>query len=180
MRSTHWHFRLLVLVPVLVAAASMQAVTDTLVGDFTINYRYNAAGCPPGDGNPYYCPDPLGSGPFFINNPTSGEYQLVTISANDGGGNADLWVGTASGGTRWNISIAPGATINFDVAAGQNIVLYAWDWYDYDNPADAWTEVELDQVTNSGTPTPEPASLVLLGSGLLALACICFRRRALA
>jgi hypothetical protein len=118
---------------------------QTLIGTYTVDYRLNAAGCPPGDGNPYFCPSPIPPGPIFINNPNPGRYYVKTV-ANTGGFGERIWVGNATAGTQYAVPQTIGDTLYFDVASGQNIVLYAWDWFVYDNP-DFTTTVELYAVS---------------------------------
>src|SRR5271157_864688 len=147
MRSFCWRAQTVLATLAVFAAGVAPTFAQQLIGTYTINNRYNAAGCNPqfgGNGNPYYCPDPIGPGPFFINNPTPGQYQLViTGSGPDGIANSRLWIGTANGGVGYYINPLGGTTLNFTVPAGQNIVLYAWDWYDYDNDPNQWTMVNL-------------------------------------
>src|ERR1039458_7044522 len=67
---------------IFVAATVSVASAQQLIGTYTVNYRYNAAGCNaagnfgPTQGNPYFCPGPFAPGPIFLSEPP-GQYRIV-------------------------------------------------------------------------------------------------------
>jgi hypothetical protein len=154
---------------------------EILIGDYTINYFYNAGGCyagpvyddhnplinTDGKGNPYDC-SYISPGPIFIN-AAPGEYR-VAIEDKTGGVSANLWSGDALGGTRYyldNLSI--GSSVDINHTYGQ-IVLYAWDWNPYDNPSSSTMTVSLYKTV------PEPSLLLLLGMGLGGVTLVAWRK----
>jgi hypothetical protein len=117
----------------------------SLVGTYDINYRTNAAGCPPQgdaqDGNPYECMNNLGAPIRF--SADFGDYLVeVTGLGPDGAANARIWTGTAAGGTRVDIPPTPGRTVSFSHSAGE-LSLYAFDWVAGDNSAGTYTTIQL-------------------------------------
>ena len=134
-----------------ILATAVPTLGQQLIGTYRINYRYNTAGCFPPDwpnptpteGNPYYCLDPIGPGPYFIN-AAPGRYRAV-VTGFSAASSARLWSGDASGGLRYDAPLDPpqvGVNLDFDHTFGQ-IVLYAWDWYVYDNDSSAYVDVAL-------------------------------------
>jgi hypothetical protein len=136
------------------------ASAQQLIGTYTVNYRYNAAGCNgggdfgPTEGNPYFCPGPFAPGPIFVSAPP-GQYRIVDTTVS----HMAVWVGNQAGGTR----IEPGGgTVDLTVTTGQQIVLYYWDWYVYDNPDTDFTVVELYSLPGPAAPTKLNATQLLL------------------
>src|ERR1041384_3971872 len=93
--------------------------SGTLIGTYSVSYRWNTAGCaPPGGdfsnlnfGNPYSC---VGSpGPYYID-AEPGRYKVVFP-----GDACSIWSSGHRTGGR--------GVVEFDHTFGQ-IVLYAWDW----------------------------------------------------
>ena len=113
---------------------------QTLIGTYSVNYRYNASGCyPNGDfspssGNPFFCPGPFAPGPIFITVPP-GRYRIADSTPSG----VAVWVGDEVSGTRYN---PIGGTIDVTLTRGK-IVLYYWDWYVYDNPDTISTTVSV-------------------------------------
>jgi hypothetical protein len=140
---------------------------EILIGNYSINYRYNAAGSFPGYGYDMSIPpistdgkgNPFGySGPIFVD-AAPGLYRLVITDRNEFAA-ANMWSGDSSGGTRYYFDQSPvGFSFNFDHTFGQ-IVFYAWDWYAGDNSVANHVDVALYSVT-----APEPSLLLLLGLG---------------
>lgn len=131
---------------VAIADGPPEPPSGQLIGTYTISYRLNAAGCPPWsgqNGNPFYCISPIPPGPYFIDPALTpyGRYAVRTIACN-GGANANVWYGDASGGSRFYISGQVGHITEFEHTFGQ-IVLYAWDWYVWDNDVNNTMTVEL-------------------------------------
>ncbi len=152
------------------------AGAQSLIGTYDINYRYNAAGNPPNgssnDGNPYFNIQPYGTGPYFID-VAPGDYRVVVAGYGTVGPSvADIWSGSANGGTHLHTP-SPGGigdSIDFTHASGQ-IALYYWDWFAGDNDPNISTTVKLFRLVP--TVVPEPGTFALLmgtsvfGAGLL-------------
>jgi hypothetical protein len=136
-----------VLLPILIFAGRANA--QQLIGTFNVNYLTNTAGCGPTSPNPYFCIDPLGPGPYFINVPP-GRYEVVTVSSNLQGGNPVVWDGNASSGVSAPLSYVPGSVVMLNHTFGQ-IVLFQFDWYPYDNDPNHWIIVSLYQLNTSGS-----------------------------
>lgn len=123
-------------------AACVPSGADTVVGTFTVYYRFNAGGCF-GGGNPYFCTT-IPPGPIHID-AEPGQYRVDVNQINNpgaGGGGVQVWSGDASGG----IQFTPGTTgVTFPHAAGQ-ITLYYNDWVASDNDPTAWTIVTLTKL----------------------------------
>ena len=125
-----------------------------LIGTYNVNYRNNAAGAPP-TYNPWYA-NYIPPGPYFLDPALTppGHYKAVVTGWNgDYYGNACIWDGDSQGGTRYPIDNYVGYTEEFDHTDGQ-IVIYAVDWYPWDNPDFCWSTVELWRELNE----PEPPS----------------------
>ena len=123
-------------------------LSTPLPGPYRVSYRYNAGGLSGSQPNPFPpSHDPVGIGPYFLT-VTPGSYSLQVVNTPNGSG-ASVWVGTASSGTRYNIS--PGSPLNVSVTSGQQIVLYTWDWYDADNDPNGWADITVTPAV--ATPT---------------------------
>jgi hypothetical protein len=124
-----------------------RTLLDTYLGNFGVSYFSQAAGnSPPSDGNPYNNVQ-VSPGPYHIN-ASPGKYYLVTTGFNPGhyAPGASVWSGDASSGTRIGLSAAVGARTDFTLTHGE-IVLYAWDWYPWDNDPQAISYYDLYKVS---------------------------------
>jgi hypothetical protein len=133
-----------------------------LVGTYNINYRYNAAGAPSTPGgayNPWYA-NYIPPGPYFINPSLTplGHYKVVITTISGSGGNPAIWDGDSQGGTLTSINTANGVgyTLEFDHTTGQ-IVLYAIDWYPWDNSEQSWSNIQLWRQT-AGVEITKPTA----------------------
>lgn len=116
------------------------------LGAYQVNYYEQAAGCYgtglPQEGNPYEC---VGGAPYYLT-AAPGTYVIETVTIGPTGpGNARAWSGDATGGTGYYLSDSPGGTVTFTHTTGQ-LVLYAWDWYRWDNSPNSWQEVQVYRV----------------------------------
>lgn len=127
-----------------------------LIGRYEVNYRFNAAGCPPGDGNPFECVGPA-PGPYYLSL-APGRYRVVVIGQQGHGGNAVVWSGDASGGVGYG-GLGLGVTRDFVHTHGQ-IVLYAFDWFTDDNDPSSTTTLELYRLNNDECVPGETTALV--------------------
>jgi len=127
---------------------------DTLIGTFTVNYRYNAAGQAVDQSNPDYTKanpcfgNTIPPGPIFVPNTTApGQYKLVVVS----GAGCAVWDGDCSSGTFFVTGHNPGEEVTINHTFGQ-IVLYYWDWIAGDNDPSIQTTVSVYQVHNLCQP----------------------------
>lgn len=164
----------------ILAAMATSASANELIGTYTIDYLYNAAGCidgypnnvTPSSGNPYFC-SYESPGPIVID-ATPGDYEVVTVGLSPVCcGSPNVWAGNASGGVRYPIESVLNSTVNFDLISGQ-IVLYAWDWYPFDNNPSISTTVAL---YSTASATPEPSSFVLLETAIGLMAALLWLKR---
>jgi len=130
------------------------AQADTLIGTFTVNYRYNAAGQAVNQSNPDYTKanpcfgNTIPPGPIFVPNTTTpGQYRLVTVS----GAGCGVWSGDCTGGTFWATGHGPGEEVTVSGTFGQ-LVLYYWDWIASDNDPGVQTTIEVYKVSQNRPP----------------------------
>lgn len=153
------------------SVASLFNLPTCHANQYEINYRYNAAGRY-GDPNPYYG-NRIPPGPHFID-AAPGHYRITVLEVGPGGwANSHVgWSGDSGSGTLIGIPTEVGQSTTFEHTFGQ-IVLYAYDWYPWDNPPENWTKVSLDAanllpIANAGEnlniPTQSLSSTTITGS----------------
>lgn len=153
----------------LLLAGSAMLAQASVIGTYEVNYRDNAAGCidgfpdNPSGGNPYSC-NYIGSGPIFLNE-APGIYTLRILSYGSAGPSwMYIWIGDQSAGEHIRVpQMEVGSVFSFANTANK-IAFYYWDWYPFDNTPTLSVRFEL---SDASSPTPEPATLFLLGPGLL-------------
>ena len=147
-----------------------------VIGEFTVNYRFNAAGCPDGypgsitpqSGNPYFCGS-IPPGPIHIDL-DPGSYKLTVLEFGpEGAFHPRIWIGDEKVGFRIDLPLWDVGEAFAFRNTSTNVSLYAWDWYSGDNSSDLWVRVELSSV-------PEPGTMMLLATALSILAIMARRR----
>jgi len=126
-----------------------------LPGPYRVDYLYNAAG-EDGYPNPYNNIEYLanGQGPYYLSvSPGAYIVQIAGLGPQPYG--TSIWIGDNSSGTQYSLPSTLGANTIVTVSQGQNLVLYAYDWWDGDNDPNAWADVTVTPV-----PTPVITSLV--------------------
>ena len=150
--------------------------SQTLVGSFTVNYRYNSAGCPDADSNaynPYQCPGLIAPGAVAFDNLPAGQYQLIVTAVGPlGAPGVVIWTGnpataiSSNTGYTYQFAANPqivGSTTSFTTTNVGTIAFFAHDWYPYDNDAGFSSTFLCTLLASMRPPTsrrPSSASVV--------------------
>lgn len=152
------HHNRLVVVAVLLLSFAPSVWSDVLIGYYTINAKYNAAGCKHSY-DPYLCPNPTLPGPVIIPGLAAGNYRIVVTDIGPGipsppaspsppdfpsPVDVRVWLGNSASGATFLLN-NPGivGSITDFFHPGGNIALYVYDWYPWDNNPWSWTNVAL-------------------------------------
>ncbi len=144
------HHNRLVLVAALLLSFTPPAWSDVLIGYYTINAKYNTAGCPelaesPESYDPYLYQTQLPPGPVISAGLAAGDYRLVvTHIGRHGPADVRVWLGDPGSDFTFLIN-SPGIvgrTTRF-LHPGGNIALYVCDQDPGDNDPKSWTKVAL-------------------------------------
>jgi hypothetical protein len=133
-----------------------RTVLDIYLGNYGVSYFYQAAGRN-GDPNPYYNVQ-VSPGPYYID-ASPGKYYVVTTGNGAHPAGGSLWSGDASSGTHYGLDVTPGSRVDFTHTHGQ-IVLYAWDWYPWDNDPTWVTYFDLYKVSDTPDIAMQSAQLL--------------------